>query len=503
MSRTSSLSKNLFYNLGAPLLPFVVAAVSIPMLIRHIGTDRFGLLAIAWMVIGYFNLFDFGLGRSLTWHIADCIGAGRESAVGGLIRTALALMFGFSLIGSALIFVFTPEILHLLKVPAQLGEEARISFYLLGASIPMVILTSGLRGILEAYHRFDITNAIRTPQGLWTFIGPLGALPFSTHLDVIVAVLVVGRLATTIVYWLAVRRVIPAASEGGRLTLSSAKELVSYGGWTTLSNVLSPVMDYMDRFFISGVLGVAIVAFYTTPYEFVYRLNIISEGILGVLFPLTVHRVASDPAAGRQMLNLGGKLIAASVFPVVLVTVLSAHLFLRIWIGPIFEHKSSLVLQLLSIGLLINSLSKVPSNLIQAHGRSDITAKLHMIELPVYIFCMLWMLRNWGIDGAALSWTLRMLLDLGLLLWVTRKVSDVPALDVWAIGALCAFQLVVLVGAVFIGGNYWPVCYGIAALVVFALVFHRYVLLETERIQLRDLLSRIGWSLFRRREDSV
>ncbi|CAH2798302.1 MAG: hypothetical protein CBARDCOR_5518 [uncultured Caballeronia sp.] len=111
-----------------------------------------------------------------------------------------------------------------------------------------MILTSGLRGILEAYHRFDITNAIRTPQGLWTFIGPLGALPFSTHLDVIVAVLVVGRLATTILYWLAVRRVIPAASEGGRVTLSSARELVSYGGWTTLSKVLSPVMDYMDRF---------------------------------------------------------------------------------------------------------------------------------------------------------------------------------------------------------------------------------------------------------------
>jgi len=218
---------------------------------------------------------------------------------------------------------------------------------------------------------------------------------------------------------------------------------------------------------------------------------------------LTVHRVASDPGAGRQMLNLGVKLIAASVFPVVLVTVLSAHLFLRIWIGPTFEHKSSLVLQLLAIGLLINSLSKVPSNLIQAHGRSDITAKLHMIELPVYIFCMFWMLRNWGIEGAALSWTLRMLLDLGLLLWVTSKVSGVPPLDVWAIGALSAFQLVVLVGAVFIGGIYWPVCYGIAALVVFALVFHRYFLLEAERIQLRETLSRIVWSLFRRREDSV
>ncbi|CAH2798305.1 MAG: hypothetical protein CBARDCOR_5519 [uncultured Caballeronia sp.] len=74
------------------------------------------------------------------------------------------------------------------------------------------------------------------------------------------------------------------------------------------------------------------------------------------------------------MLNLGVRLTAASVFPVGLVTVLSAHLFLRIWIGPTFEHKSSLVLQLLAIGLLINSLSKVPSNLIQAHGRSDITA---------------------------------------------------------------------------------------------------------------------------------
>lgn len=492
MPAAPSLVKNLVYNISGPLLPFIVGAVCIPLVISHIGTDRFGLLTIAWTVIGYLTIFDFGLGRSLTLHVSRSVGSGRLHEVRPVVRSALTMMVLISLIGPVLVLFFNDAFIAWLKIRPAYLNETRASFLMLGFAIPLVVLTSGLRGVLEAFHRFDVTNGLRVLQGIWTFVGPVCVLPFSVRLDAMVAVLLVGRVVSTLAYAVAVHRELPARDPTPQTNSVSMKDLLSYGGWTALSNMLSPVMEYMDRFFISSVLGAAVVAFYTTPYELVFRLNFISEGILGVLFPLMSKRLAlsADRMAGEEMMSLGTKLMSACVFPFVLVIVIVAHPLLRLWLGPVFEQKSAFVLQVLALGLLVNSLAKVPSNLIQANGRSDITAKLHIIELPVYIVCLQWVLARYGIEGAAVIWSLRMLLDLVLLLWVSGVVASVPAVAIWRLALICTLQTLAVGGAIVVNGIGWQVVYGAICLAVLSLAFYRYVLLDTERALLRHMASR-------------
>ncbi|SED08478.1 Membrane protein involved in the export of O-antigen and teichoic acid [Burkholderia sp. WP9] len=499
MSSPHSLVKNLIYNISGPLLPFVVGAVCIPLVISRIGTERFGLLTIAWTVIGYLTIFDFGLGRSLTLHVSRSLGSGRPHEVKPIVRSALIMMFLISLIGPVMVLFFNDAFIAWLKVKPAYLNETRGSFLMLGFAIPLVVLTSGLRGVLEAFQRFDVTNGVRVLQGIWTFVGPVCVLPFSVRLDAMVAVLLVGRAASTLAYAVAVYRELPS-SNSTHTTAVNLKDLLSYGGWTALSNMLSPVMEYMDRFFISSVLGAAVVAFYTTPYELVFRLNFISEGILGVLFPLMSKRLAlsADGMAGEEMMSLGTKLMTACVFPFVLVIVIVAHPLLRLWLGPVFEQKSAFVLQVLALGLLVNSLAKVPSNLIQANGRSDITAILHLIELPVYILCLQWMLSRYGIEGAAVIWSLRMLLDLVLLLWVSGFVASVPIGAIWRLALVCTLQTLAVGGAILVDGIGWRVVYGAICLAVLSLAFYRYALLETERALLRQMARRALGMIARR-----
>ena len=66
LTRGSLLARNTLWNLLGQVAPMSVALFAIPMLIRRVGTDRFGILTIAWMVVGYFSLFDLGLGRAMT-----------------------------------------------------------------------------------------------------------------------------------------------------------------------------------------------------------------------------------------------------------------------------------------------------------------------------------------------------------------------------------------------------------------------------------------------------
>ena len=70
----SRVAKNTIYNLLGYGLPLIIAVVLIPPLIKGLGEERFGILNLAWVVIGYFSFLDFGIGRALTNIIAEKIG---------------------------------------------------------------------------------------------------------------------------------------------------------------------------------------------------------------------------------------------------------------------------------------------------------------------------------------------------------------------------------------------------------------------------------------------
>ena len=62
-----------------------------------------------------------------------------------------------------------------------------------------------------------------------------------------------------------------------------------------------------------------------------------------------------------------------------------------------------------------------PLPLIQAKGKSDITAKLHMLELPIYVVLLIVFIKNFGVAGAAIAWLIRVIIDYVLLSFYLNK----------------------------------------------------------------------------------
>ena len=61
LTGTRLLAKNAALSLLGQGAPLLIAVVAVPRLIRGLGLDRFGVLSLTWMLVGYFGLFDFGL----------------------------------------------------------------------------------------------------------------------------------------------------------------------------------------------------------------------------------------------------------------------------------------------------------------------------------------------------------------------------------------------------------------------------------------------------------
>ncbi len=423
VTRTGLLARNVIWNLLGTGAPVLVAIVAIPILIEGLGEARFGVLTLAWMVVGYFSLFDLGLGRALTKLVAEKLGDGKKEELPTLVWTAMLLMAALGVLGSIAVALLSPWLVaEALKIPTELQHETLISFYLLAGSIPVVISTSGLRGILEAHQRFGLINAVRIPLGVLTFLGPIAVLPFSHSLVSVIATLVIARLLSGCAYVALCLYVEPTLRYPHSIQSAMLKPLLNFGGWMTVTNIVGPLMVYLDRFLIGSVVSITAVTYYVTPYEIVSKLSIFSGAFMGVMFPAFSAAVVNDRGHAAFLFHRTIKFIFLALFPIILVFITLAHEGLTLWINPQFADNSTLVLRLLAIGVFLNSFAQVPFGLIQSLGRPDLTAKLHLIELPFYLLLLWWLVGSYGITGAAIAWVVRVGLDALFLFFMAERL---------------------------------------------------------------------------------
>lgn len=397
------LVRNTVYSLIIQILPIFVAVLSIPILIKALGTDRFGILTLSWIVVGYFSLFDLGLGRALTQLVSEKIGSGDDQDLPVLIWTASLLMLGLGVVGMLSLALISPFLVYnVLKVPKIIQLETLNSFYLLSASIPIVISTAGFSGIMSAWQRFDLISIVRIPMGLFTFVGPLLVLPFSQNLFAVVAVLVIGRTIAWIIHILLCLRLMPSLCNKVKFERKFLLPLLRFGGWMTVSNILDPIMLSMDRFFIGAFVSVTAVSYYSTAYEVANKLLIIPSSVVNVLFPAFATSYQDSKEYTRILFFRGVKYIYIFMFPLTLIIVSCADIIFKLWLGEDFVVHSSPILKLLTIGVFIDSLAYTPWAFLQGIKRPDLPAKINMAELPFYIIVFWWLTHAHGLFGAAI-----------------------------------------------------------------------------------------------------
>src|SRR6266404_3176891 len=416
------LARNTMWNLVGSGAPMLVALFSIPILIRGLGKERFGVLTLAWALIGYASLFDLGLGRALTQLVAKKLGAGDEKEIPSLAWTSLLLMMLLGFAATACILLIFPWLVHsALNVPDELEPEMLQAFRLLALSIPFVITTAGLRGLLEAHQRFGLINALRIPMGVFTFAEPLHVLPFSKSVVPVVGALVAGRIIAWAAHLLVCLRVLPELRRSIAWERSAVGPLLRLGGWMTVTNVVGPLLVTLDRFVIGAMVSLTAVAYYATPYEVVTKFLLFPGALMGVIFPAFSTGFALDRERTALLFGRSVKSLFLILFPAMLCMVALAQDGLRLWLGAEFAQHSFRVLQWLAVGVFVTSLSYMPFSLIQGAGRPDITAKLHLIELPLYLGLLWWLIRTHGIEGAAIAWFARSAIDALLMFGLAKR----------------------------------------------------------------------------------
>lgn len=417
-----SLKHNTLWNLAGSGLPLLAAAVAVPYTLRQLGSEAFGVLTLVWSLIGYFSLFDLGVGRALTVEVSRRLGEGGPKAVGPVLRAGLLLTGLAGLLGVAVVAALArPLATQWLSISAPWQHSAMLAFWITAVGVWPTTVASGLRGALEGLDRFGASNLARMVMGIWMFGAPaLAIILHGPDLAAIAVYLVAGRcLVLAGLLW-------PLAgywrSGGKGVDRHDFSKLGGYGAWVTVTGIVGPLMVYGDRFFVSAAVGAEQLPLYAIPQEGLLRLLLISGALTAALLP----RLAAldEQEAARQYRRLLGR-VAAVMGLVCGAAGVLAFPVLHVWISPTFATQALPIVAILCVGVWVNSMASLPFTLLQARGNPRLTALFHLAELGVYLVVLWWATGQWGLIGAALAWVARVLLDAVLLQIAVRRLYGV------------------------------------------------------------------------------
>lgn len=484
------LTENVIINLLGNAFPVVFAVLSIPLIINQIGKEEFGILSIAWLFLGYFSILDLGIGRATTKFVLEYHSKGLNDEIRNLVWTSVILLFTFGLVLGVSLFIFTPSLVDLFfNIPDDLKSLTKKCFYLIAITLPFITGLAAVKGVLEAQQRFRLLNIIKIPSSILNYVIPGVVVFFDNNLFLIVLLLAVTRIALFFLHYYYCFQSLTETQKSKNFVWNYVKDLIRYGGWLTVSNLIGPIMVYFDRFIIGSILTLTLLTYYSTPYEVVTKLLVIAGSATTVLFPIFTNLYIND---FKKFYEFYDKSVKALLFVLFLVTFFIACFsfdILGIWLGEDFALKSSVVMKLLCLGVLLNSISAIPFTAIQAINRPDITAKVHMVELPLYLL-VLWLLTtHFGIVGVATAWMLRNLVDVVVFVIVYDKLASRPVLSKTI--AVLALSMVFFVFCLFVKDSLvFRISTFAISFILFIFVFWFWMLNEDDKSDINRLIFR-------------
>jgi len=423
---TSKVVRGSAWSVGGQGVTLLASLVATPFVIRLLGPEGYGVLALINVLIGYLAFTDLGMGTASTRfgadaHARDDDGDG-EAAV---IWTSLWLAAVPSFLGAvALALLARPLSEHVLHLPANLIEQAVIALRL--TAIGFIART--LAGVLNTPQlvrlRMDLFILINTgttaaqicivPIVLFLGGGLIGAVATVTCANVLA--LLLNALAS----W----RLLPSLARP-QLNSVLLRPLLKFGSALIVSSLVGMALISSERLWLTRFVSITALARYSVAYTLASLLVVLPAAINQSLIPafsrLQARDTTDDLTALGQLYWRAQRGTLLWLAPAVVVVVVAAKPFITFWAGP--DYASAVTpFYILVLGLIFNVMAFVPLSLLTALGRTNLIARYHTMELLPYLIGAAVLTYMYGPAGAATAWSLRVFAD-ALLLFRAAKRS--------------------------------------------------------------------------------
>lgn len=426
-----SFSQNSLLNLATQVGISGLAVVALPVIVHGLGDERFGLLSVCWLMLGYVGFLDLGIGQATVNLLASRVSAGRMEEGGRILRASVTVGFALSIL-LILLFEAAHEagLLTFLNLSPALLDEARATLRIFALGIPPVLMMGVLRAVPYSMNRFDLVNLLQTAGAVLQWGGSIAVIALGGGLVGVMASFVATRYLIVALLYLYVRRVFPpgapAVAPGGG---AHFRDLLTFGGWVSVAQILGPLILLLERVIVSRTSSPDWITYFAVPQDTLLKLVVIPMSLASTLYPVVSARwrLPDGVAQSRRIYHDAVRYTYYVLLPVVFVAVVFGDDLLRLWLGDEFAAKSGTVVVIVACGVFFHALAQLPNTLILGSGNPGITARLLLAEILPYLALCYWLTSLWGIRGTAIAWLIRVAFETGYLFLRVRGLWGEPA----------------------------------------------------------------------------
>jgi O-antigen/teichoic acid export membrane protein len=414
------------------ILPMIAGLIAIPFLINKLGEESFGLLILFWSTISYITMLDFGLNRAATKYFAQNIGMLKESENLSLLMTSIVFVLLVGILAGSVLFLGSDLLVNkIFSEDSSLKLLANNCFKLISFYSPVLLLIPTISAFLRSYQNFKWLSIVTSINGILNYVIPVFAVIWSLSLfDIIKALLIVKVLILLALIGGSANFINVSKFSTEKLNLiQNMRKLIKFGGWVSVSNFLTPLFEYSDRFIIATYLTVSAVAIYGTPLEIVLKVGMIAVAISGVIFAAISNSIEHDFVKTEKIINKGLSATTLLSYPIIITLTLFANEGLTWWVGEGISAEGALVLQIVALGVLFRCSTNLSIAYLHSVDKPEITAKTHLVEFVLYILSLVIMAKFFGLYGVAIAHSGRLILDNILMSYFAQKNSKEMNLD--------------------------------------------------------------------------
>jgi len=398
-------------SLGGTGISTLAQLIFIPIFIKLLGFEAYGLIGFYLAVAGAAQVMDLGLSPALSRELAGLDSHPHAAApTRDLVRTVevgyllLGVVLGAALTGLA------PWLGRYWFQGAGLPNETIVQALqamglLLVVQWPISLYQSGLVGLEQQVG----LNVINTGATILANAG--GALLLwwvsPTLITLLVWLIVVNAVRTAalaILLW----RNLPAADRGPRIDLSRLRAIAPYAAGMAVGSAAGLLLTQLDRVAVSWYLPLADLGRYTLAANVVTALGLLAVATYNVLFPRLASLVeAGSNDALTDQFHLTAQIVAVIVVPSSCVLSLFAPDVFTLWVGDAAAAAAvAPAAALLASGSLLNALAIAPYALQLAARWTRLNAFLSLGLLAIAVPLWLWLPGVAGLAGAAAVWVI-------------------------------------------------------------------------------------------------
>jgi len=422
---TTRVVKGSLWTLAGQVLPLFATLLSTPLVIRFLGSESYGVLILVGLIPSYFAFADVGMGLASTKFASGAYAEGSPQRESEFVWTSGLIILISSLVVAIPLFLFSGWIVGELNVPDHVHTQASIGLKITSAAFVISCLAGvfntpeltrlrmDLNTVNTAASKFII--AIGAPLFLYLGWGLLGAIWVGFF---------AGALALAGHFYFS-SRLLPRLVKPA-INFSLVRPLLKFGSGLLLAGIAAVFLVNLEKLLLTRMISVQSLAHYSVAYSFALMATMFSSAMLQSLIPAFSQLLAPEKRTQFNALySRGIRLIVISLLPAIMLMFVGARPFFTIWAGPEFGAGSTLPFYILLVGLFFNILAYIPHGAIMASGRTDLFAKLYWIELVIYASLAAALIYEFQVPGAAMAWSLRVMLDAFVITWLAKRIAGV------------------------------------------------------------------------------